>query len=103
MNTGYLILGMAVMSLTTYLIRMIPMAVFRKKITNRFVQSFLYYVPYAVLAAMTFPSIFTSTGSTVSAVAGCAAAVILAYLGRGLLTVSVGAVAAAFLVLLLGF
>ena len=45
MTTGYLILGMVVMSLTTYLIRVIPMVVFRKKITNRFVQSFLYYVP----------------------------------------------------------
>ena len=58
MTTGYLIVGMVVMSLTTYLIRVIPMVVFRKKITNRFVQSFLYYVPYAVLACMTFPSVF---------------------------------------------
>lgn len=103
MTNGYLILGMVVMSLTTYLIRVIPMVVFRKKITNRFVQSFLYYVPYAVLAAMTFPSVFSSTGSVVSAVAGCVTAVVLAYFGRGLLTVAVGAVAAAFLMILLGF
>lgn len=102
MNTGYLILGMAVMSLTTYLIRMIPMAVFRKRINSRFVQSFLYYVPYAVLAAMTFPSVFSSTGSVISSVVGCVAAVILAYCGKGLLTVSIGAVATAFVMLLLG-
>ena len=102
MNTGYLIMGMAVMSLTTYLIRMIPMAVFRKKINSRFVQSFLYYVPYAVLAAMTFPSVFSSTGSMVSSVVGCVVAVVLAYCGKGLLTVSIGAVAAAFVMLLLG-
>lgn len=103
MTTGYLILGMVVMSLTTYLIRVIPMVVFRKKITNRFVQSFLYYVPYAVLACMTFPSVFSSTGSTVSGVTGCVAAIVLAYCGRGLLTVALGAVAASFVMLLLGF
>ena len=63
MKTSYIILGMVVMSLTTYLIRVTPMVVFRKKITNRFVRSFLFYVPYAVLAAMTFPAIFSCTGS----------------------------------------
>ena len=99
---GYLLAGMAVMSLTTYLIRVIPMVVFRKKIHNQFIQSFLYYVPYAVLSAMTFPAIFTSTGSEVSAVVGCVVAVVLAYLGQGLLTVAVGAVAASFVMLLLG-
>lgn len=103
MTTGYLILGMVVMSLTTYLIRVIPMVVFRKKITNRFVQSFLYYVPYAVLAAMTFPSVFSSTGTALSSVVGCIVAVVLAYFGRGLLTVAVGAVAASFVMLMLGF
>ena len=64
MNTGYLIVGIAVMALTTYLIRMLPMVIFRKKITNVRIQSFLYYVPYTVLAAMTFPAVFSSTGST---------------------------------------
>ncbi len=103
MNTGYLIMGMVVMSLTTYLIRVIPMVVFRKKITNRFIRSFLFYVPYAVLAAMTFPAIFTSTGSVFSAVVGCAVAVALAWCNRGLLTVAVGAVAAVFLTQMIGF
>ncbi len=103
MKTGYILAGIFVMALCTYLIRMIPMAFFRKKINNRWIQSFLYYVPYAVLAAMTFPAIFSSTGSTVSAWAGCAAAVLLAYFNRGLLTVAVGASAVVFVVQLLGF
>lgn len=102
MSNGYIILGIAVMALTTYLIRMLPMAIFRKKITNIRVRSFLYYVPYAVLAAMTFPAIFSSTGTTVSAAAGCIAAVLLAYFRKGLLTVAVGAAATVFVFQMLG-
>lgn len=98
MNTGYLIIGIAVMALTTYLIRMLPMVIFRKKITNVRVKSFLYYVPYTVLAAMTFPAVFSSTGSTEASIAGCVTAVVLAYFKRGLLTVAVGASAAAYVV-----
>ena len=103
MKTSYIILGMVVMSLTTYLIRVTPMVVFRKKITNRFVRSFLYYVPYAVLAAMTFPAIFSCTGSQLSAIVGCVVAVALAWFNRGLLTVAVGAVAAVYVVHMFGF
>lgn len=102
MNTGYLLTGIAVMTVVTYLVRMLPMAIFRKKITDIRVRSFLYYVPYAVLAAMTFPAIFSSTGSKLSAAAGCIAAVLLAYFRRGLLTVAVGAAAAVFLVQMIG-
>ena len=102
MSNGYIIMGIAVMALTTYLIRMLPMAIFRKKITNRRIKSFLYYVPYAVLAAMTFPAIFDSTGTTISAVAGCVAAILLAYFKRGLLTVAVGAAAVVLVFQMLG-
>ena len=98
MSTGYLFAGIAVMALVTYLVRVLPMAIFQKKIHNRFVQSFLYYVPYAVLSAMTFPAIFDSTGSRLGAAAGCVAALVLAYFRKGLLLVAVGAAAAAFLV-----
>ena len=98
MSTGYLFAGIAVMALVTYLVRVLPMAIFRKKIHNRFVQSFLYYVPYAVLSAMTFPAIFDSTGSRLGAAAGCVAALVLAYFRKGLLLVAVGAAVAAFLV-----
>ena len=103
MSTGYIIEGIAVMALVTYLVRMLPMVIFRKKITNVRVKSFLYYVPYAVLSAMTFPAIFSSTGTYPSAIAGCGVAVFLAYKGKGLLTVAVGAAAAVFIIQMLGF
>lgn len=102
-GTGYIIAAIAVMATVTYLIRVMPMVIFRKKITNVRVKSFLYYVPYAVLAAMTFPAIFESTGTYPSAVAGCAAAVILSYFKKGLMTVAVGAAIAVFVTQILGF
>ena len=98
MSTKYIIASMFVMALTTYVIRMLPMAIFRKRINDKRVQSFLYYVPYAVLSA-----IFSSTGSEVSAVVGCVVAIVLAYMKRGLLTVAVGAAGAVFLVQMIGF
>ena len=63
----------------TYLIRMLPFAFFQKKIKSVFVKSFLYYVPYAVLSAMTIPAIFYSTGNMITAVVGTVAAFVLAY------------------------
>ena len=74
----------------TYLVRMLPLVFFRKKIKSRFVRSFLYYVPYTVLAVMTVPAIFYSTGSLYSAMAGAAVAIALAFFGKGLLTVAAG-------------
>ncbi len=86
------------MALTTYLVRMIPFTAFRKKINSRFARSFFRYIPCAVLAAMTFPSIFYSTGSLLSAVVGLAVAMILAYCNRSLIVVSLAACLAAFIV-----
>ena len=91
------------MAAVTYLIRVLPLTLIRREITNRTIRSFLYYVPYAVLSAMTFPAIFSSTGSEVSAVVGCVVAIVLAYMKRGLLTVAVGAAGAVFLVQMIGF
>jgi len=85
------------MAAVTYLIRMLPLVVFRKPIQNRFIKSFLYYVPYAVLGAMTFPAILYSTSHLASAAVGLAVSVILAWFGRGLLTVAVSACAAVYL------
>ena len=82
----------------TYLVRMIPLVFFRKKIESRFLRSFLYYVPYTVLAVMTVPAIFYATGSLYSAVAGAAVAIVLALFGRGLLTVAAGSVVTVFIV-----
>lgn len=85
----------AVMAGVTYLIRLIPFTLFCKKITSPYFRSFLYYIPYAVLSAMTIPAIFSSTGSLTTAIAGTAAAVVLAYLGKPLILVALAASAAA--------
>lgn len=87
---------MILMAGVTYLIRAIPFAFFSKKIENRFIRSFLYYVPYAVLSAMTFPAIFYSTGNTITASIGTAIALILAFCNCSLTTVAVAAAVAAF-------
>ena len=81
----------AVMALVTYLIRMLPLTLFRRPIRSRFVQSFLTYIPFAVLGAMTFPDVLYSTGDMRSSAAGVAVAVILAWRGKSLLTVAVAA------------
>ena len=94
-------LYIAVMALVTYLIRALPLTVFHKKIQNRWVRSFLYYVPYACLSAMTFPAILSSTGTLWSALAGLAVALLLSYLEKGLLTVALAACGAALAVNLL--
>ena len=80
-----------IMAVVTYLIRMLPLVFFRKKITNKFIRSFLYYMPYTVLAVMTVPAVFYSTSSVISAAIGVAVAVVLAYFRLGLLRVAVGA------------
>ena len=85
-----------VMAGVTYLIRMLPFALIRKKIKSRFFKSVLFYIPYAVLSAMTFPSIFYATGNTVTAVIGTVVAVVLAYFKLPLIVVSIAACAAAF-------
>ena len=87
----------AVMALVTYLIRMLPLAVFRRQIRSRFARSFLHYVPCAVLSAMTIPAIFSSTASPASAAAGFAAALAAALKGRSMLTVATLACATAYL------
>ncbi|MBR2847777.1 MAG: AzlD domain-containing protein [Clostridia bacterium] len=81
----------------TYLIRMIPFTFMRKKIKSVFIRSFLYYVPFAVLGAMTFPYIFYSTGSIITASAGAAAALVLAYFNKSLITVAVCSSVVAFI------
>lgn len=89
---------LAVMAGVTYLIRVIPFVLINKKIENRFINSFLYYIPYTVLAAMTFPAILYATGSMLSAAAGLFTSIFIAYKGKGLLTVAVGACFAVFAV-----
>ena len=87
-----------VMALVTYLIRVLPLVLIRKEIKSRFIRSFLYYVPFATLAAMTFPAILSATDMLLSAVIGFATALILAFTRRSLIVVAVGASLAVFLV-----
>lgn len=98
MNVKYLITCVFIMAGVTYLIRMLPLVLFHKKINNIFIQSFLYYVPYAVLAAMTFPDIFHSTSSPYSAMAGTAAALLMAGKKQGLLVVAISGVVTVYFV-----
>lgn len=96
MNLQKVLISIFIMAFVTYLVRMLPLAIFRRKITNRFLRSFLAYVPYAVLAAMTFPGILYSTSGIYSAAFGLLVALVLAYRNKGLLTVAVGSTAAVF-------
>ena len=85
-----------VMALVTYLIRMLPLAFFRKKITSPFLLGVLHYMPYAVLGTMTVPAIFTSTGAVIPSVVGFLAALLLGFKRRSLIEVALAATAAAY-------
>ena len=86
----------AVMAVTTYLIRMVPLVFFRKPIKNRFIRSFLAYVPCACLTAMTFPAILYATNAVLSGVIALAVALIAALCKRSLVTVAALSCAAVF-------
>lgn len=101
----YPIICMILMFLTTYLIRVIPIGFVRKKLENEWVQDFLFYIPYCVLAAMTFPYVFYSTSATgtephisLSAVLATCVALMLAWRDRGLVRVALIAVLVAIIV-----
>lgn len=96
MNYIRILICILIMAVVTYLPRMLPLTIFRKKIQNQFLKSFLAYVPYAVLAAMTFPEILSSTGNLISGLIGLATAIILAFFNRGLLVVALGSAGAVF-------
>ena len=86
------------MALTTYLIRVLPLTIFRKPIRSRFLRSFLHYVPYACLTAMTFPAILSSTASILSGAAALIVAIILACRGKRLIVVALSSSAAVLIV-----
>lgn len=87
-----------VMAVVTYLIRMLPLVLLKKEIKSRFLWSFLYYVPYSCLAAMTVPAIFFATESVISGAAGLVTALIFSWREKSLLTVALAACAAVFVV-----
>ena len=86
-----------VMAVVTYLIRMIPFTFFTKQITSPFLKSFFYYLPYAILSAMTFPAVFFSTGNVVTAAVGTCVALILAYFDVPMFIVALAASVSALL------
>lgn len=89
---------LAVMAITTYLIRVTPLALFHRKLENRWFKDFMFYIPFCVLAAMTFPDVIFSTPTPVSGVVATAVALVMSWHKRDLLVVAIGAVAAAVLV-----
>ncbi len=100
MNDLQMLLAVLAMALTTYVIRMLPFTFFRRKIKSKYIKSVLYYIPFAVLSAMTFPYIFYSTGNFYTALIGTIVALSLAFFKNPLLVV---ALASCLAVLLFGF
>ncbi len=96
-----IVIYIAVMAVTTYLIRVIPFAAVRGKIKSPFINSVLYYIPYAVLSAMTFPAIFYATGNTVTSVVGTVIALVMAYFDLPLIVVALSSSAGAFITALI--
>ena len=90
-----------VMAVTTYLIRALPLTLFKKPIENRFLKSFLHYVPSACLTAMTFPAILYATEHIISGAIGFAVGILLAMKKQSLIVVAVASCAAVFLTELL--
>lgn len=89
MKVPEMILAVLVMAAVTYIIRMIPMTFFRKKIKSQYLRSLFYYIPYAVLSAMTFPYVFYATGNVIAAAVGTVTALIAAFSKRSLIVVAV--------------
>lgn len=95
--------SIAVLAVTLYIVRMLPLTLIRKEIRNKYIRSFLYYVPYVTLTVMTFPAVLSATDSVVSAAAGFIVAVCMAYRNRSLFQVAIGGCVTVFLVELLPF
>ena len=96
MNNTYIYIG--IMAVVTYLIRVLPLTLIRKRITNITLRSFLFYVPYVTLAIMTFPAILQATNSIWSGLAALIFGIMLAYFGVSLFGVAVFSCAVVFLI-----
>lgn len=92
MNIKSAFIAILLMAFVTYFPRVLPLVVFRKEIKSNYVKSFLHYVPFAVLGALTFPDIFYSTGTFLTALFGTITALILSYFERSLVVVAIGAI-----------
>ena len=101
MNLRYCLIAIAVMAVVTYIPRFVPITFFRREIKSVHMKNFLDYTPYAVLGALTFPDIFSSSRNPVAAIVGTAIALILSFFKRGLVIVALGAIAGVYVTLLL--
>lgn len=97
MNLKYAFTAVILMAIVTYIPRVLPIIIFRKEIKSNYIKSFLRYVPYAVLSALTFPDIFLSTGNTATAICGTIVALFLAYKEKSLVVVAIGAIVTVYL------
>ena len=97
MNYLYVLSVIIVMAITSYLPRVLPLVLFRKRITNKYIYSFLIYMPYGVLSAMVLPEILSSTGSIISAIVGGVVAIVISLFNLGLLPTTLIATLATFL------
>lgn len=97
MNSNSFWLYLAILSISTYLIRVIPFVAIKEKIHNKYIQSFLYYIPYAVLTAMTLPAILYATSNILSAFIGLSVAILFALKNKGLTTVAVASCIAVYI------
>lgn len=95
---------LVIMAGVTYLVRMLPITLFQKEITNIYIKSFLYYVPYAVLGCMTFPAVFSATGSVIPSTLASFAGIYFAYKEKSLVQVAIVVCVVAYVVsMLMGF
>ena len=101
-DLSHVLICVALMALVTYVPRVLPVTIFRKQLRSRFIRSFLDYTPYAVLGALTFPDVFTSTGHLYSAVGGTLVAVALGYKGKSLVVVAMAAIVTVYVLELFG-
>ena len=100
MNLRYCLIAIAVMAVVTYIPRFVPITFFRREIKSVYLKNFLDYTPYAVLGALTFPDIFSSSVNPVAAIVGTAIVLILSFFKRGLVVVALGAIAGVYVTLL---
>lgn len=98
MESGFLITVTLLMFVVSYLMKMVPLVFLKEKIKNKFLNSFLYYIPYAVMTSMIIPEVFKSTSSPISAISGVVLAIVLGLLGQGLLVIALSSTAIVFIV-----
>ena len=98
MDNQSLLLVIVIGAIVSFVMRVIPLVFCKEKIKNKFINSFLYYVPYAVMTSITIPAIFTSTSSVISATIGALITIVLCFLGQGMLVNAVVTVIAVYVI-----